>query len=89
MDAQEFYLCFGAIYVVICHLEVKLLKYNHKNFVQTVQFDVCFWWIIALDDMTSPYMMYLMYVNGCPRVLPLFWCKLCADVSIRTEIIQI
>ena len=47
------------------------------------------WWIIALDDMTLPHMMYLMLINGCPRVLPLFWCKLCADMSIRTEVTEI
>ena len=43
---------FGASYVVICHLEVKLLKYNYKNFVK---FDEYFWWIIALDALTSSY----------------------------------
>ena len=77
---------FGVSYVVICHLEVKLLKYIYKNFVQS---DVYFWWIIVLDDLTSAYMMYLMYVNGCPRISSLFWCKLCDDLSNRTKIIKI
>ena len=39
MDAQEFYLCFGASYVLMCQLELKLLKYNYKKFVH---FGVCF-----------------------------------------------
>ena len=39
MDAQDFYLCFGVSYVLICQLELKLLKYNYKKFVQ---FGVCF-----------------------------------------------
>ena len=47
------------------------------------------WWIIALDDMTLPHMMYSMLINEFPRALPLFWCKLCADMSIRTEVIEI
>ena len=40
MDAQEFYLCFGASYVLMCQLELKLFKYNYKNFL--VYFGVCF-----------------------------------------------
>ena len=38
---------------------------------------------------THQHMMYLMLISGCPRVLPSFWCKLCADMPIKTEVMKL
>ena len=86
MDAHEFYLCFGASYVLMCQLELKLFKYNYKNWFILV---CVLWRIIALDHMTSLYIMHLVLIDGFPRVLPLFWCKLCGYMLIRTEVMKI
>ena len=86
MNAQEFYLCFGASYVLMCQLELKLLKYNYENLFILA---CVLWRIIALDHMTSLYIMYLVLIDGCPRVLPLFWCNLCGYMSLRSEVIEI
>ena len=42
-----------------------------------------------MDHMTSLYIMYLVLIDGCQRVLPLFWCNLCGYMLIRTEVMEI
>ena len=86
MDAQEFHLCFGASYVMICQIELKLLKYNYKNWFILA---CVLWRVIDLYHMTSLYIMYLVLIDGCTRVLPLFWCKLCGSMLIRTAVMKI
>ena len=39
MDAHEFYLYFGASYVLICQLELKLWNHNYKFFIK-----ICLSW---------------------------------------------
>ena len=60
MDAQEFHLCFGASYVMICQIELKLLKYNYENWFILARV-LCR--IVDLYHMTSLYIMYLVLIQ--------------------------
>ena len=82
MDAQDFYLCFGASYVLICQLELKLLKYNYKKFVQ---FGVCF---VADYCLGSHDIIFNAY-RWMPKIFTFVWCKLCGYMSLRSEVIEI
>ena len=41
MDAHEFYLYFGASYVLICQLELKLWNHNYKHLFKLARFLLC------------------------------------------------
>ena len=64
MDAHEFYLYFGASYVLICQLELKLWNHNYKNLFKLARFLLCIY--------NQKYTMFSNFIFGAtPLILVL------------------